>query len=118
MRIDDWIPELPEYGDTLWVARLLDERKELRAEMERANIRLFEIEEEIEAKVKKLWSEEEILGAKQKYLDTMGDFLRPAESGKTLREEVLASKALDDAVRAGMRKYPVQFEDPLNPPRS
>lgn len=124
MTLENWIPYLDEYSETISITMLLEERKNLAAEIEAAMNRLAENEKEIMAKVTKLWSGDEIENAKLSCLEESSEKIS-RRAGMSLREEVLeavdqaaSTKRMDAAIRAVNNKYRVPFEDPTNPPRS
>lgn len=93
--IERWIPELPEYGATMHVSYLLNERRELRSEISTAENRLVENEKELMTAIKGLWTEGEIAKAKLKFLDAVDEFINPL----ALHDDVLKS-VMDKTVRA------------------
>ncbi len=65
--LNHWVDELPEFGTSFEIIRLIEEQRKANEEIKQLQSRVVEIDSELLEKVKTVWTQEEITIAKRDF---------------------------------------------------
>ncbi len=63
--LNHWVDELPEFGTSFEIIRLIEEQRKANKEINQLQARVIEIDSELLEKVKTVWTQEEIAVAQR-----------------------------------------------------